>query len=107
MPDQAGTQLRAWVDYFRDLGIHDFYRRGEAGEPAEEAANEVANETPAALERVPTIPVLSASIASGVDVPAAVQRAQQLPVAPATPPENPDRSLVTLDRKSTRLNSSH
>ena len=96
MPDQAGTQLRAWVDYFRDLGIHDFYRRGEAGEPAEEAANETANETPAALDRVPTIPVLSASIASGADVPSAVQRAQPLPAAPANTLANPDPSLVTL-----------
>lgn len=29
MQGDAETQLRAWVDYFRDLGIHDFYRRGE------------------------------------------------------------------------------
>jgi DNA polymerase len=31
MPDEAGPQLRAWVDYYRDLGVYDFYRRGEAG----------------------------------------------------------------------------
>jgi uracil-DNA glycosylase family 4 len=31
MPGEAGPQLRAWVDYFRDLGVHDFYRRGEPG----------------------------------------------------------------------------
>jgi uracil-DNA glycosylase len=29
MPGEAEPQLRAWVDYFRDLGIHDFYRRDE------------------------------------------------------------------------------
>src|ERR1035441_7270976 len=29
MPGEAGLELRAWVDYFRDLGVHDFYRRGE------------------------------------------------------------------------------
>ncbi len=29
MPGEGEPQLRAWVDYFRDLGIHDFYRRGE------------------------------------------------------------------------------
>ena len=29
MQDQAGSQLHAWVDYFRDLGVHDFYRRGD------------------------------------------------------------------------------
>jgi DNA polymerase len=41
MQGDAETQLRAWVDYFRDLGIHDFYRRGE---PVELAANDT--ETP-------------------------------------------------------------
>jgi uracil-DNA glycosylase family 4 len=29
MQGEDEPQLRAWVDYFRDLGIHDFYRRGE------------------------------------------------------------------------------
>jgi DNA polymerase len=29
MQDEGGTQVRAWVEYFRDLGVHDFYRRGE------------------------------------------------------------------------------
>ena len=29
MQGESGSQLRAWVDYFRDLGVHDFYRRGE------------------------------------------------------------------------------
>jgi DNA polymerase len=29
MQGDADVQVRAWVDYFRDLGIHDFYRRGE------------------------------------------------------------------------------
>ncbi len=29
MQGEAEPHLRAWVEYFRDLGIHDFYRRGE------------------------------------------------------------------------------
>ncbi len=29
MQAEAETQVRAWVEYFRDLGVHDFYRRGE------------------------------------------------------------------------------
>jgi len=29
MPGEGGAQLHAWVDYYRDLGVHDFYRRGE------------------------------------------------------------------------------
>jgi DNA polymerase len=39
MQGEAGDQVRAWVDYFRDLGIHDFYRRGEC--VAATAAEEV------------------------------------------------------------------
>src|SRR5437868_6590365 len=29
MQGEAAAQLRAWVEYFRDLGVHDFYRSGE------------------------------------------------------------------------------
>jgi DNA polymerase len=60
MQGDAETQLRAWVDYFRDLGIHDFYRRGE---PVELAANDT--ETP------PTSPELnSVTAVAVVDSPA-------------------------------------
>ena len=31
MADEAQRQLRAYVEYFRDLGVYDFYRKGEAG----------------------------------------------------------------------------
>jgi len=34
---QAQAPVRAWIEYFRDLGIHDFYRLGE---PAEVIARE-------------------------------------------------------------------
>src|SRR5271168_4480107 len=29
MAEDAGQQLRAYVEYLRDMGVHDFYRRGE------------------------------------------------------------------------------
>src|SRR5882757_4877045 len=29
MAGEAEQQLRAYVEYLRDIGIHDFYRRGE------------------------------------------------------------------------------
>jgi DNA polymerase len=29
MQGESETQVRAWVEYFRDLGVYDFYRRGE------------------------------------------------------------------------------
>lgn len=37
MQDEAATQVRAWVDYFRDLGVHDFYRQGGAVSTSVEA----------------------------------------------------------------------
>jgi DNA polymerase len=33
---EVQAQLRAWVEYFRDLGVHDFYRRGEPVTVAED-----------------------------------------------------------------------
>ena len=29
MAGEAEQQLRAYVEYLRDIGVHDFYRRGE------------------------------------------------------------------------------
>ena len=37
MQGETGPQLRAWVEYFRDLGVYDFYRRGEVRPPVVEA----------------------------------------------------------------------
>jgi DNA polymerase len=39
MQGQAEPQLRAWVEYFRDLGVHDFYRRGEFAPSAAKEAD--------------------------------------------------------------------
>ncbi len=91
MQDEAGTPLRAWVDYYRDLGIHDFYRRGESAtgaEPADEATAASVDATPA----------LRATAAEAADVPAVVaaQPSQHLPAVPATPNPSPGPSLLTL-----------
>jgi len=40
MAEEAEEQLRAYVEYFRDLGVHDFYRRGEPVVEAAEAPAE-------------------------------------------------------------------
>src|SRR4051794_30792226 len=40
MAGEAEDQLRAYVEYFRDLGIYDFYRRGEPVYAAEESVAE-------------------------------------------------------------------
>ena len=41
MAGEAEEQLRAYVEYFRDLGVYDFYRRGEPVYSAEEIAEVV------------------------------------------------------------------
>jgi DNA polymerase len=69
MQGEAETQVRAWVEYFRDLGVNDLYRRGE---PAPQAASEaeavtatpdaaVENGVPFALEG-PSAPPIAETI---------------------------------------------
>ncbi|MGD0798998.1 MAG: uracil-DNA glycosylase [Acidobacteriaceae bacterium] len=55
MAGEAEPQLRAWVDYYRDLGVHDFYRRGEPGglPPIEDDAGFAAPSVVAAESFVP------------------------------------------------------
>ncbi len=69
MQGEGEQQVRAWVEYFRDLGVHDFYRRGgPAPSAASEAESAIAtpdaavesgrpfvNETPSAPPIVETI----------------------------------------------------
>lgn len=65
MAVDAEQQLRAYVEYFRDLGIHDFYRRGEP--VAIEAAEVIAAVSSASPEPPPIVlepaPVLVAASA--------------------------------------------
>jgi uracil-DNA glycosylase family 4 len=58
MADEA-RQLRDYVEYFRDLGVHDFYRRGEPGAVTWPEAEVVA---------AANIPVAMASIPSAAPV---------------------------------------
>src|ERR1700737_2688941 len=53
MAEDAQRQLRAYVEYFRDLGVYDFYRRGEPGTLAwPEARPETWPDAPPAVESV-------------------------------------------------------
>ena len=54
MPTEAASPLRAWVEYYRDLGVHDFYRRGGAAVAveADEVAATVVEEAVAAANSV-------------------------------------------------------
>ena len=49
MADEAQKQLRAYVEYFRDLGVHDFYRSGEPGTVAWPEVEEARVEAPVAV----------------------------------------------------------
>src|SRR3984957_16768179 len=71
MAGEATEQLRAYVEYFRDLGIHDFYRQGEALSPEEQAV---------LLGAVVPVPVPQAAVPASLAV---VSR--PAPVAPASP----------------------
>lgn len=64
MAGDAEQQLRAYVEYFRDMGIHDFYRRGEpvavdvvAAVPVEAKAVEIAEprDVPKAMPVLPSV----------------------------------------------------
>ncbi|HEY4379823.1 MAG TPA: uracil-DNA glycosylase [Acidobacteriaceae bacterium] len=62
MAGEVEPQLRAWVNYFRDLGVHDFYRRGEYVAAAV-AVEEPASET---LSDADTVEAIVASAAPSV-----------------------------------------
>lgn len=78
MAGDAEQQLRAYVDYFRDMGIHDFYRRGEPI-AIEAAAVVVAPSTPS----VETLPVAAPAPAPAVAIAAVpLSHVPQEPVIP-------------------------
>lgn len=75
MAGDAEQQLRSYVEYFRDLGIHDFYRNGEpiAIEAVEQAAAAVSVEPlPVVLKVAPVAPV-APSVHSAIPVLSVVQ----------------------------------
>ena len=55
MAGEAEQQLRAYVEYFRDLGVHDFYRQGEPVFAAEAAVGAVASPEIPAVASEPVV----------------------------------------------------
>jgi uracil-DNA glycosylase len=97
MAEEAEEQLRAYVEYFRDLGVHDFYRRGEPVVDVVEAAASVA-----------VLPERANSSGTPIEAPvlAEARPAARTPVAAASvvvpPPtreitESPIPKLVSFD----------
>jgi len=66
MHREAEAPVRAWVEYFRDIGVHDFYRRGEP-------APRTAGEADAASSTM-----IAATVKTEDDAATAVERSGQL-----------------------------
>ena len=83
MPTEAASPLRAWVDYYRDLGVHDFYRRGGAA-VAVEAEGVVA---PVATKEVAALSLAAQPAAVNVEpVPAVAVEHSVPPIEDDAPP---------------------
>jgi uracil-DNA glycosylase family 4 len=104
MQGEAGAPLCAWVDYFRDLGVYDFYRRGEPVILAESES-----------QAGPAITIDAVEIGSFVDQPPSMQPISEtisvpqanlisfndlapMPVA-ATPPAEREAALRTIQEQ--------
>jgi uracil-DNA glycosylase len=59
MAGEAEQQLRAYVEYLRDIGVHDFYRRGEPVFAEIQPPGPVPAEAAAVVERLKAAPVPS------------------------------------------------
>jgi uracil-DNA glycosylase family 4 len=92
---QATTELQAWVEYFRDLGIYDFYRNGEPVGLAE------ANDTLSAGLEADAVP---SGMPEVVEIAAAHEIATSIPaVTPppvATPSVPPTLKLVSFNQRA-------
>ncbi len=75
MQGESEQPVRAWVEYFRDLGVHDFYRRGEpvtvpATEGNSDSSIEIAAVAASTSEEIPVESVAAQeSIAADVSEP--------------------------------------
>ena len=87
MPGDADTPLRAWVDYFRDLGIHDFYRSGTGAAMDVEEMQEAAGDESAAVEASQAVPLAVAALSpvAGYGPPLTLISFDRLAPLPAAP----------------------
>ena len=93
MQGEATTQLCAWVEYFRDLGVYDFYRRGEfepvvdleAVDLEAEAQSRIltkVNAVEAPVERSVRAPVHESHVPALPAEPSLPSRTTSIPLAP-------------------------
>ena len=83
MAGDREQQLRAYVEYFRDMGIHDFYRRGEpiAIEAVEAVATALVEPQAVTPVRPAVVPIPAAVVPAAADV-VPPNRGFQEPVIP-------------------------
>ena len=98
-------QLRAYIEYFRDLGVHDFYRRGEPivvlpqtrnAEPAQTSVAEIHRSpqpTSPSVIQLPSSPV----IRSTVDVPGPPVEARTPSTSQQQPPESSTARVISFN----------
>jgi DNA polymerase len=79
MAEEAQKQLRAYVEYFRDLGVHDFYRRGEPGTVTWPEVEEARVEAPVAVAVAVSIPVVERKVVAAPVVVEELDRGADLP----------------------------
>jgi uracil-DNA glycosylase len=96
MAGEATEQLRAYVEYFRDLGIHDFYRHGEPLS-AEEQAALLGTLAPAAAASV-AAPVAPPSVAARPAPVAAPVDAARVAAPAARPTSIPSAAPIVTPR---------
>jgi uracil-DNA glycosylase family 4 len=92
---QATTELQAWVEYFRDLGIYDFYRSGEPAGLAE--VNDTLSiylETDAVPAEIPGV----VEIATASDATTSIPSVATPPPSVATPSVPPTLKLVSFNQ---------
>jgi|UPI00047D744C uracil-DNA glycosylase family 4 len=85
MAGEAEQQLRAYVDYLRDLGVYDLYRRGAPGLEADLGLTSEAAEPPPEMSAAPRVAVSSVEISQPVATPvtrSVSARPQAIDVAP-------------------------
>jgi len=101
VPVEVEERLRAWVEYYRDLGVHDFYRSADAEIPESASTAEAAamiDVVGAAREESAPVPVVSAPVAPRVV--AATPPSSAAPVAPRSTQPDPQLAtrLVSFDK---------
>jgi uracil-DNA glycosylase family 4 len=77
MAEEAQKQLRAYIEYFRDLGVHDFYRTGEPGAVAWPEVDEARVEAPMVAAVV--APVVEKKVIAAPVVVEELDRGEDLP----------------------------